>query len=298
MAKIDPLTEVENIESQTTLTQALADNFDKIESAIDNTVSRDGSAPNYMLADFDMNGKRIINLPSPQSGSDPARWQDVARGLTLTEIPVPDIAGNSGKILSTDGLTLFWAVGAGGSLQAALNLSDVVNKPLARTNLGLGSAATYNTGTAGGTLGLLNANLTFSGSNSFQGTTTFSAPVQMHADSVINTQVGYHPVGYRDVPLISADNSFTLDLSHAGKGLSHVNPAAHTWTIPPNSSVPFPIHTTIVLDNGPSGGNVTIARGAGVTLTGNGSATSQDFVMTANYVRTLYKTDTNTWRFL
>lgn len=298
MAKIDPLTEVENIESQTTLTQALSDNFDKIEEAIENTISRDGSAPNYMLADFDMNGKRIINLPSPQSGSDPARWQDVARGLTLSEMPVPDIAGNSGKLLGTDGLTLFWTPGAGGSLQAALNLSDLVNKPIARTNLGLGTAATYNTGTGGSTLGLLNANLTFSGSNTFQGTSLFSSTAFLHADSVINTQVGYHPVGYRNVPQISADNTITLTLDMAGKGLTHVNPAAHVWTIPPNSSVPFPIHTTIVLDNGPSGGDVTIARGAGVTLTGNGSATSQDFVMTANYVRTLYKTDTNTWRFL
>lgn len=298
MAKIDPLTEVENIESQTTLTQALADNFDKIESAIDNTVSRDGSAPNYMLADFDMNGKRIINLPSPQSGSDPARWQDVARGLTLTEIPVPDLAGNSGKLLSTDGLTLFWTPGAGGSLQAALNLSDLVNKPIARTNLGLGTAATYNTGTSGSTLGLLNSNLTFGGTNIFQGGTTFLASAQLHADSTINTQVGYHPVGYRGVPLISADNDITLTLDMAGKGLTHVNPAAHVWTIPPNSSVPFPLHTTIVVDNGPSGGAVTIARGVGVTLTTNGSATSADQTLTANYVRTLYKTDTNTWRYL
>lgn len=294
MAKIEPLTDVENIENQTTLTQALAENFDKITEAVDNTLSRDGSAPNYMLADFDMNGKRIINLPSPQSGSDPARWQDVARGLTLTEIPVPDLAGNSGRVLSTDGLTLFWAVGATGSLQAALNLSDLVNKPLARTNLGLGTSATYNTGSSGSTLGLLNADLTFSGTDAFTGNVTFTGAVTLPDVAT----VGGQPVGYRGVPPVSADNNVVLQLDWAGKGLVHVNPAAHIWTIPPHSSVPFPLHTTIVLDNGPSGGTVTIARGAGVTLTANGSATSADQTLTANFVRTLYKTDTNTWRFL
>lgn len=294
MAKIEPLTDVENIENQTTLTQALAENFDKITEAVDNTLSRDGSAPNYMLADLDMNGKRIINLPSPQSGSDPARWQDVARGLTLSEIPIPDLAGNSGKVLSTDGLTIFWSPGAGGGLQANLNLSDLTNISLARTNLGLGTGSTYNVGTAGSTLGLLNSNLTFSGSNTYSGSSIFSGPVQLPDGATIGGQ----PIGYRGVPPVSVDNTVVLDLSMAGKGLFHVSAAAHTWTIPNNSTVAFPIHTTIVVDNGPSGGTVTIAPAAGVTLTANGSGTSGNQTLTANYVRTLYKTDTNTWRFL
>jgi hypothetical protein len=44
----------------------------------------------------------------------------------------------------------------------------------ARTNLGLGTAATQNTGTSGTTLGFLDGNKTDSGNNTFSGTATFS----------------------------------------------------------------------------------------------------------------------------
>ena len=40
---------------------ALNDNFTLIETALENTVSRDGTVPNSMLADSDMNGYSIIN---------------------------------------------------------------------------------------------------------------------------------------------------------------------------------------------------------------------------------------------
>jgi hypothetical protein len=43
---------------------ALNDNFDAIEQAFNNTLSRDGDGPNFMEADFDMNGKAILNAAS------------------------------------------------------------------------------------------------------------------------------------------------------------------------------------------------------------------------------------------
>lgn len=42
-------------------TAALNANFDLIETALENTVSRDGSTPNQMEADLDMNGNDILN---------------------------------------------------------------------------------------------------------------------------------------------------------------------------------------------------------------------------------------------
>lgn len=60
MAKIT----LNNITSGYASTAALNDNFDAIEAALENTLSRDGRLNNAMLADLDMNGFNILNAAS------------------------------------------------------------------------------------------------------------------------------------------------------------------------------------------------------------------------------------------
>lgn len=55
----------------------LNQNFAAIETALENTLSRDGSTPNQMTADLDMNSNRILNLPAPGDVKEPARLQDI-----------------------------------------------------------------------------------------------------------------------------------------------------------------------------------------------------------------------------
>lgn len=56
----------------------------QIETAFQNTLSRDGATPNQMAATLDMNSNRIINLPSPSSGTDAARLADIETILGIT----------------------------------------------------------------------------------------------------------------------------------------------------------------------------------------------------------------------
>jgi hypothetical protein len=58
-------------------------NFQAITDAFDNTLSRDGSAPNAMLAPLDMNSNRIINLGAPVNQTDAVRVQDITENSSL-----------------------------------------------------------------------------------------------------------------------------------------------------------------------------------------------------------------------
>lgn len=51
-------------------TALLNANFEEISEALDNAISRDGTAPNYMDANLDMNNKRLINLADPENDYD------------------------------------------------------------------------------------------------------------------------------------------------------------------------------------------------------------------------------------
>jgi hypothetical protein len=57
-------------------TAKLNTNFTNLNAALNNTLSLDGSTPNSMLADFDMNSNRILNVADPVVGSDgvPRDW--------------------------------------------------------------------------------------------------------------------------------------------------------------------------------------------------------------------------------
>lgn len=62
-------------------TDQIKSNNDKIESAIENTLSRDGTGPNQMEANLDMNSNRVLNLPEPTSDSEPYRKIDIDSGI-------------------------------------------------------------------------------------------------------------------------------------------------------------------------------------------------------------------------
>lgn len=56
--------------NDTTATEQINSNFLALQEAIENTLSRDGTGPNYMDADLDMNSYRIINSSDPVEDND------------------------------------------------------------------------------------------------------------------------------------------------------------------------------------------------------------------------------------
>ena len=70
MAKKPTLTDLTSLANTTSAINSINGNNTAIENAFDNTLSLDGSTPNAMGADLDMNGNQILNLPTPTVDTD------------------------------------------------------------------------------------------------------------------------------------------------------------------------------------------------------------------------------------
>jgi hypothetical protein len=144
----------------------LNENFDRIETAIENTLSRDGTSPNQMESPIDMNGHLIINQGNPITVSGLV-WEgpwitaqvysvgdiietsgiayicivehtsgvfatDLSNGKWQTFVAgtLPTQAGNTGKYLKTDGIMPSWdyAVDATSATGSAINPSGTTEQ--------------------------------------------------------------------------------------------------------------------------------------------------------------------------
>jgi len=87
MSKITMSTVGSLTQNPTTALTAINNNFSTVQTAMDNTLSRDGTSPNQMEATIDMNSNHIINLPPPATSDEPVRVADLTslnQGGTVT----------------------------------------------------------------------------------------------------------------------------------------------------------------------------------------------------------------------
>lgn len=130
------LSNVSSFQNDSSAVAAVNANMAAITTAMDNTLSRDGTSPNPMSSSLDMNNNRILNLPAPTNPTDPVRYQDfVASGTgggnvlgpsTNTDLNFPRWNGTNTKTLS-NGMTLAQlatAIGSG-------SVTNIANSQLA-----------------------------------------------------------------------------------------------------------------------------------------------------------------------
>lgn len=77
MAKIDPLDDVGSLANTTSARAVINSNSQKIEDAFANTLSRDGSGPNQMEADIDLNDHYLLNVADPVNEADGVNLRSV-----------------------------------------------------------------------------------------------------------------------------------------------------------------------------------------------------------------------------
>lgn len=294
MAKLE-LSSLVSLENQTSAVQTLNENFGKIEAALDNTLSRDGSLPNELRAPLDANGQRIINVGAPLAGTDAVRWADVVAGAyLLTDLPVPSLTGNAGRYLSTDGSTLIWATPNSDTyLVASSNLSDVPDKAQARVNLGLGTSATFPIGTAGSTIPLMDGHNFWLGKQEFAGGVNFygEADVSLNTTPTVLTPTS---IGFRGVPVTSLGASYTPNLNDAGRLLAYFGSPGATLTLPASSQIPYPLGTVLTILNA-GGGSIVLGQGPGATILRLGDGASGNRNIAVHGIVTAVKISATTW---
>lgn len=155
MAKLTT-SDITNISgAEETAIATLNSNFAAIEDALENTLSRDGTTPNTLEADLDLNGNDILNVGSINAESVTIDGSEIttagfAKGDAAT-ITVGTVttgaAGSSATVTNSgtinDAILNFTiprgntgASGAGtGDMLASNNLSDLANKPTAFSNI-------------------------------------------------------------------------------------------------------------------------------------------------------------------
>lgn len=102
MTKIT-LNNVASLTASTTAQNTINTNSAIIQAAFDNTLSRDGTSPNAMSKNLDMNSNQILNLPAPVAGTSPARLQDVVSNPSLIlTIPPVGTSGATVGLLNTN----------------------------------------------------------------------------------------------------------------------------------------------------------------------------------------------------
>lgn len=181
-------------------------------------------------------------------------------------------------------------VSATGLLSAANNLSDLANAATARSNLGLVIGADVQAYDA--TL-LKAADI----GNAVQAYDAQTAKYNAATPNFTgDLQVGGFSVGTKIVPQNSQSAAYTCVLTDSGKHLLHpsADTTARTFTIPANSSVPYPIGTAITFVNQNGAGTVTIAITSD-TMRLAGTGTTGNRTLAANGIATALKITSTEW---
>src|SRR5688500_1802733 len=124
------LTDLTNLQNETSATTVINNNNATVEGAFDNTLSRDGSLPNSMAADLDMDSNRILNLPAAVSDTEPVRKAelDALEAITASAALIDAVASATSAAATASSGASTATTQASVALAAAASLEDALDE--------------------------------------------------------------------------------------------------------------------------------------------------------------------------
>lgn len=285
MAKIAPLSAVVNLQSEESARATINDNFSKITDAIENTVSRDGSTPNALESELDMDDHRILNVGDPVAGGDAVNLAYVTELLDgidtallgdINDLPtlVADAETAAAQAIAARDLAEDYRDQAAGFIGSATSAARWTS---GRTITITGDAAGVSNpwdGSVNLSFSITISNGSVTGAKLASGAVVTNlgyTPVNKAGDTLTgDVRLDYTPttlfdnsVGYRGVPVDTQDLSYQFVMADSGRMKRHTAGSPCTYIVPDNATVPFPIGTILVVRN----------VGAGQTFIGQGGST-------------------------
>lgn len=296
------LNDLTNLQSETSAVSVINQNKDAIEAAFDNTLSRDGSSPNQMNADIDLNGHKLLNIAPPTNPTDVVRLQDIGGGV------IPDLPELQALAAQTE-------ANAATAQAAAQAASGYVGAASQAPKWSTPRTLTI-TGAVGGTSAPFDgsANITMSVSipggsitadkldpNVLSGVLGYT-PLNRAGDTIfgevrinyVATSLSADAIGFRGIPVVTYDAAHTVSIDDVGRMLRHTSGTGHAYTLDTTSNVDYPVGATIVVRNVGSG-PVTITRGSGVSCRIAGQSSSANVTVAQWGLATCVHEDVNTW---
>ena len=306
MAKITALSDLVNLQSETTAVATINANNQRIEDALANTLSRDGSTPNTMSANLDLNSNRILNLPAASAATEPVRKSEFDAAVGGLDVALLQEAVDAVDTVTT---------ARDEAVQAALDAASYIGSATSAQTWTTARSFTYTgdvTGSAASVNGSANVSIALSiAADTVSDTelTTGAAvanigytPANVAGDTFTGqvilpsnlTSLNQYSAGFLAVPVETKDVDYTFVMNDSGRMKRHTSASAHAFTIPPNSSVAFPIGTVLVVRN-IGAGVVTLTRGSGVALRISGSTTDGNKALAQWAYVTLLQEATDVW---
>lgn len=310
MAKITPLSDVVNLQSESTAVQTINENSDKIEAAFKNTVSRDGSTPNSMGASLDMNNHKVINIGAPTSASDAVNKDyvdDLVGGLTPEVIAqlsdIPQLVEDAQQAATDAAQSAIDAEGWVGAAQTApkwttartiTTTGDVTGVSPAwdgSANLSF-SLTIANASVTGAKLapGAVVANLGYTPLSAAGGTVTGQIINNFTPSTTLDTKA----VGFRGIPIKYISSDWAIVLDDCGFMLRHDSAVGHVFGISHLSTTAYPVGFAVMIRN-VGAGSVVLLRAPGVVLLKDGSATDANVTVAQWGKATLIHEGSNIW---